>query len=296
MLTIAADERAALQFEDVASALDAGLPLSALGGDAGHGEAVLAALLQQRGVRLSPTEHQVLQASWQAGRAGATMRSCAAARRQRAEFQRQLWAGLRYPLTLLAVTTLASLTTMRVVGHSWFFLLAASLLAACLAVPLWIRHALRTGNDLVTRLPRIGGLVLQFAELPYLETLQSLYASGVPLAAAHRAAMATVNLRGLQQRLAIADHVVQEGRPLADGLMQAVALHAETRTLLATGERTGTLEEALGRALTRRREVTSRGITDLARHAGHTIYVVAAGIAAWIVVQFWVGYYAAMHL
>lgn len=296
MLTIAADERAALQFEDVASALDAGLPLSALGVDGGHGEAALPEAMRQRGVSLSVTEHQVLLAAWQAGRAGAAMRSCAAARRQRAEFQRQLWSGLRYPLVLLAVTTLASLTTMRVVGHPWLVVLAGSCLALAVAALLWLRRALRVGNDAVTRLPLVGGLVLQFAELPYLETLHALYASGVPLAAAHHTAVDTVRVPALRARLAIADHAVRDGRPLHDGLMQAVALHPETRTLLATGERTGTLEEALLRALTRRREVTHRGVTDLARRTGHLVYVVAAAIAAGIVVQFWLGYYAALRL
>ncbi|MFY9342944.1 MAG: hypothetical protein WAT39_10675, partial [Planctomycetota bacterium] len=60
LLSIAADERAALQFEDLASALDAGLPLASLGADPGAGERALHGALQRRGVRLTPTEDAVL--------------------------------------------------------------------------------------------------------------------------------------------------------------------------------------------------------------------------------------------
>ena len=41
LFSIAADERASLQFEDVASALDAGLPITAIGGDPSAGDRVV---------------------------------------------------------------------------------------------------------------------------------------------------------------------------------------------------------------------------------------------------------------
>ena len=80
--SIAADERSALHFDDLASAFDAGLPLHNLGGDAKAGDRVLHDILKQRGVVLSTTEDAVLLAGWRAGRAGAALRSRSVGRRK----------------------------------------------------------------------------------------------------------------------------------------------------------------------------------------------------------------------
>ena len=48
-----ADEQAAMAFRDLASALDAGLPLDSLGGDPALGEHVLADLCERYGIVLS---------------------------------------------------------------------------------------------------------------------------------------------------------------------------------------------------------------------------------------------------
>ena len=60
LLTAAADERAAMQFEELASAIDAGLSLESLGGDPGAGERVVQTLLTKRKVRLSASEDAVI--------------------------------------------------------------------------------------------------------------------------------------------------------------------------------------------------------------------------------------------
>ena len=56
MLSYRADEHAALVFDDLASALDAGLPLESLGGDPALGDQVLIDLARRRGVTLRSTE------------------------------------------------------------------------------------------------------------------------------------------------------------------------------------------------------------------------------------------------
>ncbi len=61
------DEHAAQQFEDIASALDAGLPVQAIDGDPTLGDAVLHSILQQRRVALTTTESAVLAAGWRSG-------------------------------------------------------------------------------------------------------------------------------------------------------------------------------------------------------------------------------------
>lgn len=294
LLSIGADERAALQFDDLASALDAGLPLPALGGDPTHGDRVVHGILGRRGVRLSPTEVVVIEHAWRAGRVAAALRLRATERRQRAESARTVWAGLRYPLLLVGLWLAASATTAPIVGP--WFLVSALVVVAALAIGLWLlRAAVRRGDPRVARLPLAGRLVADFGELPYLETLHALYGAGVQLAAAHAAAVAAVTAGSVQQRLRIADGMLQRGQPLAEALAGAIALHPETRQLLATGEQTGQLEDALARALARRRGVAVRDLGALARRIGQVAYAVMVVAIVVLVFRFYSGYFGLLR-
>lgn len=291
MLWIGAHEAAALQFEDVASALEAGLPLQTLGGDPAAGDRVLHHLLARRRISLTPTEATVLEHAWRAGTATQALRARAVARRQRAEFVRALWAGLRYPLLLLTMVTALSF----LLASSWGPRLVASLvLAAVVAAGFLVRNSLRGGAPWVAELPGLGPTLREAGELPFLETLHALYGAGVPLLQAHTAALATVAVPAVRDRLAVADRILQQGRPLHEALQTAVALHAESRQLLATGERAGQLEDALQRALVRRRDVVSRRVLLQGRWVGHTIYALAALAVAWFVLDFWSNHYRAL--
>ena len=285
--SIAADERAALHFDDLASALDAGLPIHHLGGDAKAGDRVLHDILKERGVVLSTTEDAVLLAGWRAGRAGAALRSRSVGRRNRAEFMRTIWAGVRYPLLLFALVFLASFATASIVGHYWFAVAVAALAAAAVTLVVLARRGLRSGSERWARVPVLGRIASGLGELPYLETLHALYAAGVPLAQAHPAAVAAVPFASLQRRLQVADRVLQGGRSLTESLAQALALNLETRSLLATGEHAGQLEDALQRSLVRRRDVAARDIGTTARMLGNAAYLLAIVFVVSIVFTFY---------
>jgi type II secretory pathway component PulF len=272
LLSIAADERAALRFDDLASSLDAGLTVQALGGEAAAGERVVHGLLQRAGVKLSKTEDAVLIAAWRAGRIGPALRSRAEERRQRAQFARRIWAGLAYPLLLLVFVMFGSVLMSAVFGTRLLGIAVAALFVGVAVAIVLVTRGLRRGGEAWTRLPVIGRLAQDLGELPYLETLQSLYGAGVPLVQAHSTAVSTVPVASVQRRLQVAQRILAEGRPLAEALHQALALHAETRSLLASGERAGQLEDALLKALVRRREVSSRDITSAARWTGAIAY------------------------
>lgn len=286
LLSIAADERAALQFEDVASALDAGLPLAAIGGDAKAGDRAVHAALQARGVRLTPTEDAVLLHAWRSGRVTAALRGRAQARTRRAEFVRQVWTGLRYPLLLAVMILLASASTAAIVGYGFLIgvVITYTILAAAVVV---LRRGVRTGAAWLQRAPVVGRLLAGLAELPYLETLHALYGAGVPLKTAHPAAIATVHNGVVADRLRIADRIVQSGRPLREGLAETLALHPETRALLDSGEQAGQLEDALRRALERRRDVTGREIAATARRVGQIAYGIAVVACVVIIFRFY---------
>lgn len=288
MFSIAADERAALQFDDLASLLDAGLGLDSIGGDGGsHGERVVLELLRQRGVKLLPSDETVLLAAWRAGRIGPALRARAEQRRQRAALFRRLLLGLAYPSALFAMCIVASVATAPIIGHYWFTAGLVALLAAVLAAVWLVRRGLRRGDERWNQLPVIGRIATDLAEIPYLEVLQALYGAGVPVLEAHTSAMAAVANHGLQRRLAVTGRVLGEGRSLTEALTESVALHPDTRSLLANGERSGGLEEALLRAVQRRRDVSQRAVTQAATTIAVLIYVLAGLIAVALIFSFY---------
>jgi type II secretory pathway component PulF len=126
--------------------------------------------------------------------------------------------------------------------------------------------------------------------LPYLETLHALYGAGVPMKTAHTTAVGTVRLGAVASRLRLADAIVQSGRPLREALAETAALHVETRTLLHTGEQTGQLEDALRRALDRRRDVTGRNLAAVSRRVGQVAYGIAVVLCVVVIFRFYSNY------
>ncbi|MBX3463312.1 MAG: type II secretion system F family protein [Planctomycetes bacterium] len=287
MLSIAADERAALEFDELASTLDAGLPLATLGGRGEHGDRVVHVILQQRGVDLSPSDDVVLQAAWRSGRIGPALRARAGQRRQRAELRRQMLLGLAYPAALYTMAIVAAFATAPILGHHGFAIALLVLLAALVAATLVLVRGLRTGGERWNRLPWVGRMATDLAEIPYLEVLQALYGAGVPVVEAHAGAVAAVPNAAVRQRLTVAGRVLGSGRTLGEALAESLALHAETRTLLANGERAGQLEESLHRALERRRDTAQRQVRRLGRSITLGIYAVAALTAVLLIFQFY---------
>jgi type II secretory pathway component PulF len=291
--SIAANERAELCFQDLASALDAGLPLAAIGGAPAAGDRALHAAVQARGVQLTPTEDVVLMHGWRAGKAAATLRACAVGRAQRAAFGRQAWAGLRYPLVLAIALPFAAFAASWVIGKGPA-VAVLGLYAALAAAFAGTRRAVRAGAAWPRRLPWAAGLLDAAAEIPYLETLHALYGAGVPMRQAHAAAVESAPPGQAAERLRIADRMVRDGRPLHEGLATALALHPESRQLLQTGEMAGQLEDALARALQRRRDVHGRTLAALGRGLGAAAYALTIAAVLWILVTFYSGYFAAL--
>ncbi len=293
MPSIRADEHAAMQLLDVASALDAGLPLQSLGAVDPKDERAIVEVLRRRGVILSPDEETVVIAGWHTGRASASLRARADERQRRADFRRTMWSGLRYPFLLMFLLLLASATTASIIGYGFLIGLVIAYGAAAMLVFAAMK-GLRRGDERWTRMPVVGSIATGLAELPYLETLSSMYGAGIPLLKAHSAAVAAVPVAAVQNRLRIADSVLQSGRSLTESLAQSLSLHTETRQLLATGEQAGQLEDALHRALSRRREVAARAVTDTTRRFTGLVYGIVVICIVAIVLTFWTNFYGSL--
>ncbi|MGE3173619.1 MAG: type II secretion system F family protein [Planctomycetota bacterium] len=289
------DERDALRLDDLASALDAGLTPAQLGAPAtAQDEQVLAALGRARGAALESVDAQVLEAAWTAGRGPAALRRLAEQRRQRATFTRELVAALRYPALLLALSALVSLISLRL-GSSWVPWVGLGLSGAAVVGAIAVWRGVRTGGPAWLALPLVGEWARALGEVPYLEILHSLYASGVGLREAHARAAPASPIAAVRARLLAADVLVQSGGSLTEALTQANPVDHETLTLIATGERTGGLEEALENALRRRRFVAQSRAQVLGKALGSGAFLLAVGIVFAVVLSFYSSYFGMLR-
>ena len=291
-LTVRPHESAALAFDDIASGLDAGLTPVMLGADTDQGERVLQDLLSRRGVQLTAIEEQVLAAGWRAGRPGPALRSLARQRRQSADLLRTLRQRMAYPLAVTAMAIVAAAISGLAIGNTSVLittLAVAALLALALALGC---RGIANNHPLLLRIPIIGSWLRDRAELPYLQVLHGLYATGVTLREAHAAACASYPLADGQRALRQADQLLQAGQPLAAVWAQAPVLSGETVQLLTSGEQAGELEQALARALERRSARAQAQASQLIGMLGTAVYVAAAGLAIFVIFSFYASYLA----
>ncbi len=285
-----ADDRAALACEDLASALDAGIPPTALGAPADAQEDWPVQVLGARSVRLAPAEKLMLEAAGRSGHLGRTLRQRAAARQFRAEIVRGCIAGLRYPLVLLLVALLVA-ALMGVTQRSATPVVVVVLaLAALVLLAFAGSRSLRNPQGVVHRIPGLRELLADLGELPYLQTLHGLYSAGVPLRDAHAEAAAVSPVARVREKLLAADPILQGGVPLTQALLQAGALHPESQSLLTTGEQAGDLEDALERAARRRADVLRRRADRGVRGLSVAVYVLAMAVVVYLIFRFYSSY------
>ena len=288
------DERAAVLMLDLASAIDAGLPAERWGGQPQDGEQVLERALPRRGVAVDGAEPVVLRAGWRSGRPADSLRRLAQQRQQRADFARQILSLLRYPTMLLLVAFVVSFVAAKL-GAMWLPWTIGAAIAAMAFVVFALRRQLRSGNPALLRVPMLGPLLRDLGAIPYLDVLHACYASGIPLLQAHREAVSACHVPAVATRLALCDALVQQGKPVAESMEQTLALDEETRSLLATGETTGTLEDALRRASTRRRDEAQRRAIALSKGISSAVYAIGLLAAVATIVSFYAGYAAQLR-
>ncbi len=289
-LNPAADERAAMAMLDLASGLDAGLATSQLGGDPQEGDEALASILVARKVALAPPERILLQAAWRAGQGPLALRRLAQQRSERADLGKNLRRSLLYPCTVATLSLAVSTLVAGIVGW-WLPFLIAALLGAAVGAFVWLARRAAEGAAPWTRIPVLGPLAQDLAQIPYLETLHGLYAAGVPLLAAHPIAVAASGAVGCRQALAPVDALLQQGRPLHEAMaLGPSAIHPETLTLVSAGEKIGNLEEALLRAARRRRDQASQGMRRLGTVLGGASYALGIAVALLTILAFYSSY------
>lgn len=281
-----AHRRIAAAFEDLASRADAGLP----SGDGRPGEG-LAAWIRRAGLATAAYEDRSIEVGEAVGRGPEVLRRLAAGRHELAGVAKKLIDTLAYPCTVFAVALAVTALLMGLglpLPHGW--LLTVGIVASAGALALgWLVWRLRDPTRAPDKIPVIGPLVRVAGELPYLTALSILYGAGVPLRAAHRDALATARGAWLRAHLDAVTPALERGEGFAISLAAHGALTPETLRLVTDGERAGGLEDALRRAIERRRQELMTSLARVARIVGVLAYVAAAGSVLWIAVSFYGG-------
>ena len=171
----------------------------------------------------------------------------------------QLFAETGAPLPL---PTRALLLAGTVASHTWAAWLLA-LAAAGVGLRSWLAsHAGRARFDgWVLGLPAIGRLVGAAALARAAHTLATLLAGGVRLEVALDLAAATAGNARVAAALATAREAVRQGQPLAPALRASGVVPGSVLRLVATGERSGALTDALTHAAESLDAAVERDIT-----------------------------------
>lgn len=290
MLVLSPDRRIAERLEDLASRLDAGLPI----GEARHGQAVAEAIA--RNLALRPFEVAALQAGETAGRLPSVLRHLAAARHATAAWKGEVARALAYPGLLFAMCVFVALFAWStgVAPRGWL-VLSAVLLFLVLLLAGWLVARLRDPLFEGDRYPLVGRVSRCAGEIPYLVALQALYAAGVPVRAGHATAAAAAPVPWIRARLFAATGDLEAGEPLAAALEHRRALTGESLALVHDGEAAGQLEEALARAVTRRQREHAANLRWAARLLGAVAYAYAAGSVLWFALSFYGNLYGRLR-
>ena len=293
------DERVADLLADVASAYDAGLssvdiltgPATARLPGSCNPQSSISEGLVAKGLELAPHEFVMSTTAEMSGTLPRVLRNIARRREQRAARNRELRNRLAYPILLLSLGLLVTVFTAAIGDRGWFppVLVVAFVLTTGYAVLHWVQRAMRAPNS--SGPPLFRNWLMDFGELPYLESMHGLYGAGIKLIEAHELATRTSPIARVRTQLEAAGIHVAGGAPYVEALQRADALNIETRQLLAAAEPAGDLEGAFERALQRRQNSSERESRRLIRIGTTLALCLVYGFVIWVIFDFYLAYF-----
>jgi type IV pilus assembly protein PilC len=130
---------------------------------------------------------------------------------------------------------------------SYFFLLAAALVAAGAGFWMWLRkpgHRVHL-DRFVLRLPFLGSVVQRFSTSQAARTLATLLGGGIPLVTALEIAARAIGNQYMAQQLEVAGQQVREGKALAAAMLERRIFPDVAIKMVEVGESTGALQDML---------------------------------------------------
>ena len=210
----------------------------------------------------------------------------------------ELLSRLAYPVFLLHFAGLV-FCFIQSMAHGWSLtwpLVYFGALYAPVVLAWVVRRRQRHNpdmNDLLLRLPGLGGWLLDRLRTRFTFALGQLYSAGIPLARALEITADNVDpVRGrVFQELRQAAAAARQGAPLSSHIPSMLD-HSILRDAIRVGERAGSLSEELSRASRYYREQADRDLKRLVRFVSAGVYATAVLVVVYLVFSVYGWYFS----
>lgn len=163
---------------------------------------------------------------------------------------------------------------------SWWFLLLPSMVGGCVGFWYWknSEEGRKKWDRFVLKVPKFGGLVRMIAISRFAGTLSTLLASGVPLLTAMDIVKNVLGNTRLVEVIEDARVNIREGESIAQPLQRSGEFPPMVTHMIATGERSGQLEEMLENISASYQQQTDLQVQTMTQLLG-PLMIIVLGIA-----------------
>jgi len=246
----------------------------------------------------------MIAAGEKSGRLDVMMSRLASALEQEYALRAVVKKEITYPcLTLLAVFLVPPAVDL-VVLHSLrlYFqdallpLLGFSAVVAAVYVLTRLGSQFKGAYDaLLAHLPPVGGVVRMIALARFSRVMASLYAAGVSIPEALRAAAAATGNAYMERRMVSAIPALQDGRGIAEALVATRIFPPMVVSMLGTGEQTGSLDMTMDKVAEYYEQESAVRLHQLCVSLGALMTVVIGIRVLMLLISFYTGYFGKMN-
>ena len=123
------------------------------------------------------------------------------------------------------------------------FYLWAGIISSCILAPVLLR---RYSAGCLFQIPGVAGVARQWWLVRFLQALEILLKSGIPLSEALEICVATIGHGTISQELILCKELVDSGRPLSSALQRTLFASPELESYIIIGETSGELGHMIG--------------------------------------------------
>ena len=143
--------------------------------------------------------------------------------------------------------------------------------------------------------PPIGGVVRMIALARFSRVMASLYAAGVSIPEALRAAAAATGNAYMERRMVSAVPALQGGRGIAEALVATKMFPPMVVSMLGTGEQTGSLDMTMDKVAEYYEQESAVRLHQLCVSLGAVVTVIVGIRIGMTVINFYTGYFDKMN-
>jgi type IV pilus assembly protein PilC len=241
----------------------------------------------------------MIAAGEKSGRLDVMMSRLASALEQEYALRAVIKREMTYPVSVLVASFLVPPVVFLVVRHDvrMYFQLAILPLLESGAVVFAIYVLTRLASQfkafydgLIANLPAVGGVVRMIALARFSRVMASLYAAGVSIPEALRAAAAATGNAYMERRMVSAIPALQDGRGIAEALVATRIFPPMVVSMLGTGEQTGSLDMTMDKVAEYYEQESAVRLHQLCVSLGAIVTVIVGFRILVILIQFYTGY------